>query len=57
MVSSDIDRTNMVAQEMKTTLRVPLGKKFVVGGMTLDPAGGEKDARQLCLVVEISAVK
>jgi len=57
VVSSDIDRTNMVAQEMKTTLRVPLGKKFVVGGMTLDPAGGEKDARQLCLVVEISAVK
>ena len=57
VVSSDIDRTNMIAQEMKTTLRVPLGKKFLVGGMTLDPAGGEKDARQLCLVVEIAAVK
>jgi hypothetical protein len=56
-VSSSVDRLNILAQEMKTTLRVPLGKKFVVGGMTLDPAAGEKDTRQLCLILEISAVK
>jgi hypothetical protein len=56
-VTSSVDRLNILAQSMKTTMRVPLGKKFVVGGMTLDPAGGEKNARQLCLVVEISAVK
>ncbi len=58
VTTATVDRTNMVAQEMKTTLRVPLGKRYVVGGMTLDPAAApEGGGRQLCLVVEITAVK
>jgi hypothetical protein len=55
--SSAVDRVNALSQQMKTTLRVPLGKLVVVGGMTLDPASAEQHERQLCLLMEVTEVK
>jgi hypothetical protein len=52
-----IDRINMLSQQLKTTLRVPLGQPVVVGGMTLDPAAGKDGAEQILLVVETNALK
>jgi hypothetical protein len=52
-----IDRVPTLRQEMKTTLRVPLKKKFIVGGMTLDPSDAQQSGRQLYLVVELEAGK
>jgi hypothetical protein len=52
-----IDRAAMLCQEMKTTARVPLRKKVIIGGMTLDPSDAEQGGRQLYLVVEIDAPK
>jgi hypothetical protein len=56
-ISGAVDRVSMISQEMKTTARVPLRKKVIVGGMTLDPSNAEEAGRQLYLVVEIDAVK
>lgn len=54
--TSAVDRADILAQEMKTTLRAPLDKLVVVGGMTLDPAAQEQQGKQLCLIVEVNAV-
>ena len=59
--SMEVDRLNIPAQQMSTTLRVPLGKPVLVGGLTLEPtetASGEQTDRQrkqLYLVVRVSA--
>jgi hypothetical protein len=53
----DVDRNPMLCQEMKTTARVPLRKKVIIGGMTLDPSDAEQKGRQLYLVVEIDGGK
>ena len=37
------------------TLRIPLGKPVVVGGMTLEPGEGLSDGKQLYLIVEATA--
>jgi type II secretory pathway component GspD/PulD (secretin) len=52
-----IDRLNVVNQELATTVRLPLGKKILLGGMTLEPASATDPGRQLYLVVELNAVK
>jgi len=52
-----IDRLNVVNQEFATTVRLPLGKKVLLGGMTLEPASQTDPGRQLYLVVELDAVK
>jgi hypothetical protein len=51
-----VDQPGVVAQQFSTTVRVPAGRKILIGGMTLDSAdaGG---ARQLYLVVEATASK
>jgi hypothetical protein len=50
-----IDRVNVVAQQFRTTVRIPLDKKIIIGGMTMEPniAGGS--SRNLYLVVEVNA--
>jgi hypothetical protein len=48
-----IDRVNMLCQEMKTTARVPLKKKVIMGGMTLEPSNADQAGRQLYLVLEL----
>ena len=53
----DIDRTPALRHELQTTARLPLGKKVIVGGMTLDPSDKEQAGRQLYLVVEVEAGK
>ena len=54
-----IDRPNVVEQSFATTARLPLGKRVLVAGMTLEPAAaGDRSAtRQLYLAVEVDAVK
>ena len=51
-----IDRLNVAAQQLATSLRVPLNQPVLVGGMTF-PSSDESQAhrnRQLYLIVEIS---
>lgn len=60
-----IDRIDDVMQSLRTTVRVPLGKMVLVGGMTLDPNrepasdkrdGSDKDAgAQLYLIIDTAA--
>jgi hypothetical protein len=50
-----VDRINVAAQQLRTTLRVPLGKPVLVGGMTMEPAATGGDGRQLYLIVEVTA--
>ncbi len=62
-VSIEVDRPNMPAHQLAATLRVPLGKPFLVGGLTLKPAEPEsadkadRQPKQLYLVVQLSAVR
>jgi hypothetical protein len=53
----NVDRVPMLCQEMKTTARVPLRKRVLIGGMTLDASDAEQGGRQLYLVVEIDGAK
>jgi hypothetical protein len=50
-----LDRVNVIAQQFRTTVRIPLDKKILIGGMTMEPniAGGS--SRNLYLVVEVNA--
>ena len=52
-----IQTVNVVQQEFHTTVRLPLGKKILVGGMTLEPAAKDQAGRQLFLVMEVDAVQ
>jgi hypothetical protein len=51
-----VDRPTVVAQQIRTTARIPIRKKVLLGGMTMEPtaaADGPADGgRQLYLVVE-----
>lgn len=55
--TESLDRVNTVNQQMSTTVRLPLGDKVLVGGMTLEPAAKEEASRQLYLVIQADAVK
>jgi type II secretory pathway component GspD/PulD (secretin) len=52
-----VERLNAITQQFHTTVRVPLRKKLLIGGMTLEPASKDNAPRQLYLVVEVDAVK
>jgi hypothetical protein len=57
-ISITLDRVNVVAQQLATTLRVSLGKPVLVGGLTLEPGSGEQQpgaSQQLYLFVEVTA--
>lgn len=49
-----LDRTDVVTQQLATTIKVPTGKPVLAGGLTLEPGtkDGQKDATRLYLVVE-----
>jgi hypothetical protein len=55
-----VDRVIMPAQQLATTLRVPLGRPVLVGGLTLNPAesaegeGSQQERKQLYLIVRTS---
>ncbi|HJT31248.1 MAG TPA: hypothetical protein VJ783_04310 [Pirellulales bacterium] len=51
-----IDRVNIVAQQLATSLRVPLNRPVLVGGMTFPSVeGGPVSDEQLYLVLEVTA--
>lgn len=48
-----LDQTSVVSQQLSTTLKVPIGKPVLVGGLSLQPGATPDDAKgQLYLVVE-----
>lgn len=47
------DRLNMLAQQLATTVRMPINKPVLVGGMTLEPDGHGEDLPQMYLVAEV----
>jgi hypothetical protein len=48
-----LDQTSVVSQQLSTTLKVPLGKPVLVGGLSLQPGATADDAKgQLYLVIE-----
>jgi type II secretory pathway component GspD/PulD (secretin) len=52
----EIDRVEMVVQQMRTSVSLPSGQPVIIGGMTLDP--GEHDpAKQLYLVIQATGTK
>lgn len=57
---ADIDRIEVVVQQMRTSIALPSGQPVLVGGMTLDPgdhADGGDAPRQLYLIIEASGTK
>ncbi len=52
-----IDRLNMVSQDLKTSVRIPLGKPVLVGGLTLDPTPANPSGHQLYLILRIDATR
>jgi hypothetical protein len=53
--AAPVDRVEAVAQQLRTTLEVPLNQPVLVGGMTLDPTTREPDGPQLYLIVEVAS--
>lgn len=49
-----VDRINVVAQQLATSLRAPLGKPVLIGGMTFPGEEGQGTNSQLYLVVKIN---
>jgi hypothetical protein len=52
-VEGALDRLNLICQELRTTARIPMKKRIIVGGMTLNPSKAD-DVGQLYLVLEVS---
>jgi hypothetical protein len=50
-----IERLNVVSQELHTTIRVPLNRPVLVGGMTLEPDTATPRGPQLYLILRVSA--
>jgi type II secretory pathway component GspD/PulD (secretin) len=50
-----IDRINAVSQNLRTSVRIPLDKSVLIGGMTLEPANNGEESPQLYLIIEASA--
>ena len=49
-----LDRTTIVSQRLATTLKLPLKKPVLVGGLSLEPGAADaKDKSQLYLIVEV----
>ena len=48
-----LDRPEVQKQSLNTTLRVPLGKSMVVGGMTMQPGAKDPSGPQLLIVIEV----
>ena len=52
-----IEMHDITRQSFATTVRIPLGKRVLLAGMTLEPQAGEAPGRQLYLAVEVTAVR
>jgi hypothetical protein len=50
-----VDKLNIQAQQLKTALRLPLGRPILVGGMTVAPDLTSGGHGQLYLVIELTA--
>ncbi|MBC8105153.1 MAG: hypothetical protein H7Z14_01065 [Anaerolineae bacterium] len=48
-----MERPNISAQTLRTSLRVPVGKAVVVGGMTVDPGLQSPNGPQMMLIIEV----
>ena len=48
-----VQRPRPVVQRLNTTLRVPLNRAVIVGGMTVEPRTSGENSRQLILIVEV----
>lgn len=46
-----------VIQDMRTTIRVPLGATVIAGSMTLQPETQGGDEQQLVLIIKVTASK
>lgn len=55
--NATIERVSELSQKFRTTARVPLKKRTIIGGMTLNPAKPDEQGTQLYLVVEVTAGK
>ncbi len=53
-IVAEFDRENLIKQQFQSTLRLPLGKKILVGGMTIEPS--KLNGQQLYLVLELGEV-
>jgi hypothetical protein len=49
-----VDRLNLVSQSLRTTVRVPLDKPVLVGGMTLEPTTAAARGPQLYLILRVT---
>jgi hypothetical protein len=52
-----IQRVDGVSQQLNTTVRVPLNKRVLIGGMTLEAGDETANPRQLYLAVEVNAMR
>jgi hypothetical protein len=52
-----IQRVDGVSQELHTTVRLPLNKRVLIGGMTLEAGDENTNPRQLYLAVEVDAMR
>jgi hypothetical protein len=55
--AASITQLNLVSQELKGTLRVPINQPILVGGMTFEPKLNEPAGVQLYLIIEISPAR
>jgi hypothetical protein len=51
-ISTQVDRLNVGVQQLRTTVRVPVGKMVLVGGMTKEPG---TDGKEMYLIAEVTA--
>lgn len=51
-----IDRINVNAQQFRTTLQIPINETRIVGGISLQPTGGQP-SKQLYLLMQVSPDK
>ena len=50
-----VDRLHVAAQQLQTSLHIPLGTATLVGGMTYPARDNEESGQQLYLVIEVSS--
>ena len=53
--TATLDRVNVLVQQLRTTVQVPVGKPVLVGGMTFEPSNKGGNSAQLYLIIEVSA--
>jgi hypothetical protein len=53
--SEMLDRMNVLVQQLRTTVPVPVGKPVLVGGMTFEPSIKGGNSPQMYLIIEVSA--